>query len=32
LTPEQASALFKNLGKLTAAEKLEALELLDKAQ
>jgi len=32
LTPEQAAALFKNLGKLTAAEKLEALELLDKAQ
>ena len=32
LTPEQAQALFKNLGKLTAAEKLEALELLDKAQ
>ena len=32
LTPEQATALFKNLGKLTAAEKLEALELLDKAQ
>jgi predicted phage terminase large subunit-like protein len=32
LTPEQASALFKNLGKLTAAEKLEALDLLDKAQ
>jgi predicted phage terminase large subunit-like protein len=31
LTPEQAAALFKNLGKLTAAEKLEALELLDKA-
>ena len=32
LTPEQATALLKNLGKLTAAEKLEALELLDKAQ
>jgi len=32
LTPEQASALFKNLGKLTAAEKLEASELLDMAQ
>jgi len=32
LTPEQAAALFKNLGKLTAAEKLEALDLLDKAQ
>jgi predicted phage terminase large subunit-like protein len=32
LTPEQAQALFKNLGKLSAAEKLEALELLDKAQ
>jgi hypothetical protein len=32
LTPEQAAALFKNLGKLTAAEKMEALELLDKAQ
>jgi predicted phage terminase large subunit-like protein len=32
LTPEQAAVLFKNLGKLTAAEKLEALELLDKAQ
>jgi len=32
LTPEQAQALFKNLGKLTAAEKLEALQLLDKAQ
>jgi predicted phage terminase large subunit-like protein len=32
LTPEQAAALFKNLGKLSAAEKLEALELLDKAQ
>ena len=32
LTPEQAAALFKNLGKLSSAEKLEALELLDKAQ
>jgi predicted phage terminase large subunit-like protein len=32
LTPEQAAALFKNLGKLTATEKLEALDLLDKAQ
>lgn len=32
LTPEQAAVLFKNLGKLTPAEKLEALELLDKAQ
>jgi predicted phage terminase large subunit-like protein len=32
LTPEQAAVLFKNLGKLSPAEKLEALELLDKAQ
>jgi predicted phage terminase large subunit-like protein len=32
LTPEQATALFKNLGKMSSAEKLEALELLDKAQ
>jgi predicted phage terminase large subunit-like protein len=32
LTPEQAAVLFKNLGKMSATEKLEALELLDKAQ
>lgn len=31
LTPEQAAALYKNLSRMTAAEKLEALELLDKA-
>jgi predicted phage terminase large subunit-like protein len=32
LTPEQAAVLFKNLGKMSSTEKLEALELLDKAQ
>jgi predicted phage terminase large subunit-like protein len=32
LTPEQAAVLFKNLGKMSSSEKLEALELLDKAQ
>jgi predicted phage terminase large subunit-like protein len=32
LTPEQAAVLFKNLGKMSSMEKLEALELLDKAQ
>ena len=31
LTPEQAAALHANLSKLTLAEKVEALELLDKA-
>ena len=31
LTPEQASALHANLSKLTLAEKVEALELLEKA-
>ena len=30
LTPEQATALYKNLGKMTAAEKVEALELLER--
>jgi predicted phage terminase large subunit-like protein len=32
LTPEQASALFQNLGKMTPGEKLEALQLLTKAE
>ena len=32
LTPEQAAALFQNLGKMSKAEKLESLELLDKAE
>ena len=31
LTPEQAAALYKNLSRMTPAEKIEALELLDKA-
>ena len=31
LTPEQAAALYKNLGKMSTAEKVEALELLEKA-
>ena len=31
LTPEQAAALHANLSKMTLAEKMEALELLDKA-
>ena len=32
LTPEQAKALFKNLSRMTAEEKVEALELIDKAE
>ena len=31
LTPEQAAALYKNLSRMTPTEKVEALELLDKA-
>lgn len=31
LTPEQAALIFQNLGKMTKEEKLESLELLDKA-
>ena len=31
LTPEQAAALYKNLGKMTLAEKMEAMELLETA-
>jgi predicted phage terminase large subunit-like protein len=32
LTPEQASALFQNIGKMSPLEKLEYLEMLDKAE
>jgi len=32
LTPEQAKALFQNLSRMTSAEKVEALELLEKAE
>jgi predicted phage terminase large subunit-like protein len=32
LTPEQAAALFRNLSRMTAEEKVEALHLLDKAE
>lgn len=32
LTPEQARVLLKNISRLTTAEKLEALELLDKTE
>ena len=32
LTPEQAAILFQNLGKMSQVEKLEALDLLNKAE
>ena len=31
LTPEEAAALYRNLGKMNLAEKVEAMELLEKA-